>query len=366
MPMHPGHGVRRWLVFSSALALAGLATAGWLVVRGAGASLRLAEERLGADILVVPAGAVADVEAALLMGGPVYATMPEDNVQRIAAVGGVAAVSPQLYLSSPPQSSPQQPALLLVACDPAREPGLHPWLSGAPPGSLATGSAVGGASVAPSDGDGVLWLCGSPLRLVGRLAPTGTHLDRSLFVSLETAHQLARQSYALAPQPLEMPLTGISAALVRLRRPGDLATVASEIEAALPGVSAIPRADLFAGFRRRAAALGRRLLAGLAVATGLAGSLLLARARRPSAALATTLAMAASGAALGVALAAPAVWLLRDALIDALRLPVQLPPPGSLVALSGAALALAAASRVMQVWAESVRSTRAGLGQARH
>jgi putative ABC transport system permease protein len=71
-----------------------------LIVRGAQNSLDRGLERLGADVLVVPQGAEAKVETALLMGKPTEVWMSDSYLTKVAAVPGVASVSPQVYLRS--------------------------------------------------------------------------------------------------------------------------------------------------------------------------------------------------------------------------------------------------------------------------
>jgi putative ABC transport system permease protein len=263
MPIAPGHAFRRWLVFISALAVAGLATVGWLAAWRAEESLRRASARLGADIVVLPAGAQASVEAALVTGGRPGVWMPEDNVQRIASLPGVAAVSPQLYLSVQPQASTSLPDALLVIYDPATDFSLRPWLDRYLPQGLGPHSAIGGSGLPLPVGDGLLWLYGCPLQLAGNLEPTGTRLDRSLYLTFEAAHEIARRSYGQAAQPFQLPGHGISVALVRARPGVDPHTLAQDIARAVPGTTALASADLFAAPRTRARRLRHGVLAAL-------------------------------------------------------------------------------------------------------
>ncbi len=92
-----GSSFRSWVVFLCALFVAGLALSSTLVMRGAENSLRLAMERLGADIIVVPRGAETKVESALLMGHPATVWMPrgepaEDRGSTRGSCGHAAAL----------------------------------------------------------------------------------------------------------------------------------------------------------------------------------------------------------------------------------------------------------------------------------
>src|SRR5512139_3917406 len=91
---------RSWVVFFCAALVAGFAMSATLVIRGAENSLRLVQERLGADIMVIPSGNETRVEHALLLGVPVTVWMPRAVAEDIADLPNVAAVSPQLFLST--------------------------------------------------------------------------------------------------------------------------------------------------------------------------------------------------------------------------------------------------------------------------
>jgi putative ABC transport system permease protein len=90
-----GNAFRSFAVFVCAALLAGFAVSATIVIGGAQTSLGLAMERLGADIVVVPVGTEHAMENAFLMGVPAAAWMPRSNTERVAAIPGVAAVSPQ-------------------------------------------------------------------------------------------------------------------------------------------------------------------------------------------------------------------------------------------------------------------------------
>ena len=95
-----GNGLRSWVVALCALVVAAFALFATLLLRGAATSLELATNRLGADIVVVPEGAQTEMEGALLMGVPAQFWMPVENVEKLAKVPGVEAVSPQIYLAT--------------------------------------------------------------------------------------------------------------------------------------------------------------------------------------------------------------------------------------------------------------------------
>src|SRR5512136_2044897 len=144
---------RSWVVFLCAALVAGFALSATLVIRGAENSLRLVLERLGADIMVIPSGNETQVEHALLMGVPVSLWMPRAVTTGIAALPNIAAVSPQLYLSTMTNASCcSVPQMFMIAYDPATDFTVRPWLERNLEGGLRLGEAVGGRYVFVPEG----------------------------------------------------------------------------------------------------------------------------------------------------------------------------------------------------------------------
>jgi putative ABC transport system permease protein len=357
-----GSGLRSWLIGACALVVAGVGLSTVIVVYGARQSLHLALERLGADVLVVPNGAQAPVQGALLMGTPTKKWMPTADVQRIAAVLGVAAASPQLYLESLSNASCcSVSSMFVVAFDPKTDFTLEPWLENKLGGSLGVDQAVGGKYVYVPVGQAGIKLYGTVLTLRGNCEPTGTNLDQSLFVTFETAREVARLSYSKAEKPLIIPKDGVSSVLVKVVAGADPETVALNIAAAVPGVAAIASPNMFAAYRAQITGLLRGLtivlilLVAMALAvTALVFSMAAHERRRQIGVLRAlgatrgavllsflleALILALAGGVVGVALGALCVYLFRVLLVSALGLPIVFPSLGTLVALIAAGLA---------------------------
>ena len=88
--------LRSWVVALSALGVAGFALFATLGLRGAANSLELAADRMGADIVVVPAGAETKLEGALLTGVPAQFWMPAENVAKLRPSPGLRPSLPGL------------------------------------------------------------------------------------------------------------------------------------------------------------------------------------------------------------------------------------------------------------------------------
>jgi putative ABC transport system permease protein len=362
-----GNVFRSWTVFLCALVVAGLALSATLILRGAEASLRLALRRLGADIVVVPQGAEAKVETALLMGTPATAWMPAENVRKIAAAPGVASSSPQLYLASLSNASCCSASeMFVVALDPKTDFTIAPWLRQRMGKDLQLGEVVGGALVFVPAGERYIKLYGYHLSLKGNLEPTGTGLDQTMFLTFETAMAVAKGSRTLAEKPLEIPPDSVSAVLVNIRPDADPRLVARRIKQDLSGVSAIPSLDLFQSFRRQMTGVLRAVVALLGITWGLSVGLIAlvfsmaANERRreigvlralgaPRAfvfrsLLAEAAILAAGGGAVGLALAALAIFLFRNLLVVSLGIPFLLPSLPTLLLVIGGGLVAALAT----------------------
>ena len=265
-----GNAFRSGVIVICAILVAGLSLATVLIARGADANLRLTQERMGADIVVVPEGTEQKVDGALLMGSLVKVWLPAADTQKIAAVPGVAAASPQLYVASisdAPYSTVSP--VLLVAYDPASDFTIQPWLRGGSSGRLGLGEAVGGTFVAAPSGDGKLSAYGYDLHLVANLEPMGTSLDQSIFVSFETARDLARLPALRAEQGVTIPDDGVSSIMVKLAPGADPKKVSAAIQATVPGVTAVNSPDLFGSFRSQMEGQRAGMLAILGVVLAL-------------------------------------------------------------------------------------------------
>jgi len=359
-----GSSFRSWVVVLCALLVTGFTLFINLVLRGAETSLRLALDRLGADIIVVPEGTAGKVESALLMGNPVQVWMPQDTLEKVAAVDGVERVSPQLYLSTLTGASCcSVEDMFLVAYDPTTDFTIEPWLIDKTGGHLGLGEAVGGTYVFTPQGEQNIKLYGYFVTLKANLEPTGTGLDQSMFLTFETAYDVARISYSLADAPLEIPEDSISAVLVRVM-PGENPTdVALEIMHAVPGVTPVPSADMFQSYRRQITTLLRGILAVTGITLGVSVLLIglvfsmAANERRRElgvmramgatrgfvlrSLLAEAGLLALAGGITGVFFTTLGVYLFHNFIMNSLQMPFLLPSPAVLLAQMAVGLGLA-------------------------
>jgi len=361
-----GNGYRSVVVLLCAALVAGLALSATFVVRGAEASLRTNLRKLGADILVLPWGTMTEkIGGVRLMSAAVDGWMPRAAIDKVAALDGVARVSPQLYLGGISDTAYCAGSdMLVVAYDPATDFVLRPWLQVGQAENLAAGQALLGSQITIPDGGDEIPLYGQRLTVVDRLEPTATSIDSTVFVTFETAEQMIAWSKGQAKGELNRVPGSISAIMVNVTLDADPHQVAIEILERVPGVVPLETPDLFQSERRQMAGVLHTMLALL----GLVWAITLvflgmvfsvgANARRWDIGVLRALGfprtlvlrvlltegamLALVGGLAGVTASIAGFAMLGDEIVRIVRLPLQLPSAAGLVSLSlgGQAVAL--------------------------
>jgi putative ABC transport system permease protein len=376
-----GHGFRSGVVALCALLVAAFALFTTVVMRGAEASLRLAIDRLGADIVVVPEGSQDQMEGALLMGIPARFWMPRATLEQIAAVPGVEAVSPQLYLATLTGADCCSVSdMFMIAYEPETDFTVQPWLRQALGGGLRLGEVLGGAYISATEGRNNIEVYGYRVTLKANLEPTGTGLDQSMFLTFDTAFDVARKSATLAESPLTIPPDSISSALVKVRADADPGAVAVQILRAVPGATPVESANLFQSYRKQMSGLLQTVLFVLGLTWVLSVTLIglvfsmAANERRKElgvlralgatrrfifqSLLAEASLLALMGGSAGLALAAAAVFLFQKLIVLSLGVPFQLPSAGGLLAQVGLGLLAALVTVNLAAWLPALRVSR--------
>lgn len=247
-----GNNVRSLIIFLCVFGVAGFFVATTLIVSGAQNSLQRGLERLGADILVVPQGAESKVETALLMGKPTEVWMSDNYLQKIAGVPGVAKVSPQVYLQSLYGASCCSVSeMFLVVFDPQTDFAVTPWLQRNLGRGLAKNEVIGGSYVFTPPGERFIKLYGNNLTLKGNLEATGTGLDQTMFMTVETAREISLSSAAMAEKPLSIPDNQISSVMVKVQPGADPHKVSLQVLLDVTGIVPIESPNLFGSFRQQ-------------------------------------------------------------------------------------------------------------------
>jgi putative ABC transport system permease protein len=374
------NAARSWIVILCVLFLTGLLFSAVLLVGGAQESLRLVQLRLGADIIVVPEGAESEIESALLMGDTVQVWMPQENRAKIARVPGVSATSSQLYLASLANAPCCTAEMLVMAFDPQTDFTLTPWLRQHLDHELSAGEAVGGSDVFVPYGEEHLRIYGSEIDLVGSMERTGTGLDTALFLTFETAYQVAEKSYSLAIRPLEIPPDHISTVLVRVAPETDPRVIALQIAHEVPGVTAIPTSGLFQTFRKQISGLLRSMVVLLSITAvlsltiislifsmtiharwleiGIMRALGATQGEVLQTLLSEAFILALCGSITGIMLTGLAIHLFRNLIVISFAMPLLFPAWPSLITMTGGGLVLGLVGVGLAVLFPVIRASR--------
>ncbi len=339
---------RSSVIFLCVFGVSGFLLGTTLIISGAQNSLNVGIQRLGADILVVPEGAETKIETALLMGKPTNIWMPVAKMLEIAAVPGVEAVSPQIYLQSlfgAPCCAVSE--MFLVVYDSTTDFTVRPWLDKELGRPLVQGEVIGGSYIFVPESEKYITLYGYNTTLAGNLGATGTGIDQTLFMTLETAQAMAKSSLTTAVTPLVIPPGKISEFMVKIAPGADRHKVALDILLKVLGVVPLESPNMFGQFRHQMTGLLWGFVTVMvvfwvlsAVLIGLVFSMAANERRREIAvlralgatrayvfltALMEAVILALAGAILGVMVSAVVIYLFRGYITSSLGMPFLFP-----------------------------------------
>ncbi len=359
-----GSGFRSIAIFLAVMGVAGFLLMTTIIIAGARYSLDTGLERLGADILVVPKGTEVKIESALLMGKPVDAWMPRSNLEKIAAIPGVVAASPQIYLMSmfdSPCCAVSE--MFMVVYDPDTDFTIAPWLEKNLGRSLAPGEVIGGTYVFVPEGEEYITLYGYDTDLVGTLEPTGTGLDQTLFMAMDTALEMSRLSVTAALMTLNVNPDLISVIMVKVDPEVDPHRVAIDIRQNTEGMTPLESPDLFGMFRSQMNgllwgffAITLIVWAVTMILIGIVFSMAANERRREMAVLRAVGAtrnfifrsvlieaalLGLGGAVMGIALASAVLYIFQDMIAGSLQMPFLFPSIPAFVSMFSAGVILA-------------------------
>lgn len=258
-----------------------------LLQRGMADAADRGSKRLGADLMVVPAGAEVRVGMGLFGGLPVRLALPAGTEREVSAAPGVTAVAPQYFLFAAKSPCCDTGELLLVGFDPGRDFTVLPWLKGGERDVSGDRSVVVGSTVRKAPG-AELRIYNRTFTVAGRLEKSGLgYFDNGVFIpaaGLSAMELASRQGGAV---PFTLPGQRPSLLLVKLSPDADPERTAARLEERIPGVRVLTMPQLFREKREhvaRFAAWRTPLLAACwlpALVAGLVVQLPWWRERRP-------------------------------------------------------------------------------------
>jgi putative ABC transport system permease protein len=276
--------------------------------------------------------------------------------------------------------------MFIVVYDPATDFTLSPWLQKNVGRKLALGEVIGGTYIFVPEGSEFIELYGYDVDLLGVMEPTGTGIDQTLFMSLETAQAMARASRTQAMETLNVNPNVISTIMVKADPGTDPHRVAIDIQKNTEGVVSLESPKLFGAFRNQM----NGLLWGFFAITvivwavtmlliGINFSMAANERRREMAVLRCLGAtrsfifrsvlteaalLALGGSVVGIGIAASGLYLFRDLIAGSLKMPFLFPSIPSFIGLFSAGVALAIITVTLSALIPAARLSRQELAIA--
>ena len=323
-------------------------------------ALRIGTYRLGADILVVPEEYEAQARSALLAGEPTAFYMDRKIYDEVLKVDGVKRATPQLFIKPTSFTCCYNVDVFLVAFDPKTDFTISPWLQGKSIKPLGLNEAIAGDALPIMKGS-LIPFYGTAFTVVGTMEPTGMKFfDQSLFMTMESAYQMAKHSKERALVPLNLDRNKISAVLVQANENISPDRLAIRLAYAIPGIKAIASDEVVNNVRRQLTGLMHGILVICSVLWILAlvmigfafymivnerqrefGLLRGMGAKRRQVLqliLQEAFFISLAGGIIGLAIGSALLTGFQEVMINSLKLPYLLPSPSVLYQLVGGAL----------------------------
>lgn len=222
---------------------------GSMIILSLRGGLNSLENRLGADVIVVPSTAKSktNLEQMLLQGTTGYFYMDREKLDRILETDGVESASPQLFLASLRASCCSVP-VQVIGIDQETDFTVQPWIAESYSRTLNEKEVAVGCRVSAGIGESIR-IYGVNCPVVARLAETGTGLDTAVYCSRETLQLLLDAARGLGH---DLKISGsseavISAVYIKVRDGVDPQKVADDINIHIRKVEAVSTKSMLTG-----------------------------------------------------------------------------------------------------------------------
>lgn len=219
-------------------------------------SLDVGMARLGADLMVVPEGYQEVGQNALITGAPTSFYMDHSILDKVRDIQGVSQATPQLFIESMISSQCCSGHVQLVGYDPDTDFVIGPWLAQNLNRPLERDEVIIGSLVLANKGEQVHFY-GHNFDVAGVLDATGMGTDESVFMKMDTAYLMAKESAEVAASPLDVKPGQISSVFVKVTPGTNIDQVAQRIKVNVPGTMVITANELsrsvvdrISGFKR--------------------------------------------------------------------------------------------------------------------
>lgn len=186
------HPVRTVILFVLTLAQAACVFSGIMLMLGMRQELAKAEARLGADVLVYPTAAESKIsmKSLLMQGTPVEVYRDRSMLDKMEYCDGISSVTHQIYISD---TATDGSKIWVYGFEPETDFVISPWLENEKDIQTPIGSVIAGSKVETAE-NGSITLYKKEWPVAARLEETGSSLDTSVFVCMDTLKEMIKAS----------------------------------------------------------------------------------------------------------------------------------------------------------------------------
>lgn len=232
-------------------------------------SLKRGTQRLGADIMVVPADAETDAKAVLLAGQPTTFYMDKSIEEKIRNIEGVDRAASQIFLETAQYKCCDVADMLLIGFDPENDFTITPWLSEKLKRSLDVKEVIMGRTISAFNVGFIIQLYGLDFKVAGMLEETGmSFIDDSIFMPYKSMQNIIENSEKnqkksgkkSTVKAVDLMKDQISTVLVQVKPEIAANRVALYIESQVEGVKALVSEQIISSVRKQLFILLRSIL----------------------------------------------------------------------------------------------------------
>lgn len=206
-------------------------------------ALEVGQARLGADLVVVPAGFEISAQESFITGEPSIFYFNQEIEEKVASLDGVAATSAQVYVKTLSNAPCCTGEFFLVGFNPQTDFTISPWLATHLNEVIQPNEIIVGDRILLNPGDDYQFY-GTDFTVAGVLEKTGMGIDRTIYVPMPGIREMIQYSKQRAIEELTVTPDEISAVMVKVEPNTDVIDVAELVEANIKGVQAFTASQL--------------------------------------------------------------------------------------------------------------------------
>lgn len=198
-------------------------------------------QRLGADVIVLPkdTGSEVDLKNLLLQGTPGYFYMDKSVIDDLEKIEGIERLSPQYFLVSA-NAECCSVKVQIIGFDESTDFTIKPWLHESYTGQLGNNEVIVGAALSTKVGH-TMTLYGNEYLVAGKLEKTGTGLDTAVYTTGDTVKDLilAAEDKGISILSKQSPDDVVSSVYINIKEGYDVDEIVSDINLNMEGVRAV-------------------------------------------------------------------------------------------------------------------------------